>query len=460
MVAAPEAKAPREAAKAAVELGEESLELHVLAENEVVEPENEPEEQEELICFDRKSAWSIPLVISAKDFMEAFFACALLMVNVAMQSLFTLIIASPEFLGTDFKENVQSAETWRSSFAHNVAYVDLSGKSLATRVCDEDGSLIYSTSQVDLVSHINSYLGLSKLGSQGFAVTSFQPGVLLAVLCILLWIICVVRELRSVWYVLQAVVFGRSLGGMRLSGRRAAAMAMVCLARAGVACALLVSGTLWLSRTTSITELMLNAVALEAVLHVDEFIFSAFVPTRLQQKIQRLPPCMLKKSSRWPQVENLLLASILMAALGLPYFLLLSPLKDDMLAVKTALCGGELTFAVGMNNQLVGRTQTTGPGALANRSYEQVVAMEYAFPNASVQHLPSLNLPGYSVLLDWMNRRYEEFQVGNDVCYRHGIGADYSIFLAVAAFEARTPEARSCEDGERASCSVHVRYDM
>ena len=41
-------------------------------------------------------------------------------------------------------------------------------------------------------------------------------------------------------------------------------------------------GSRWLARTTSITELMLNCVALEAVLHVDEFIFTALVPTNLQ----------------------------------------------------------------------------------------------------------------------------------------------------------------------------------
>ena len=47
---------------------------------------------------------------------------------------------------------------------------------------------------------------------------------------------------------------------------------------------------------------MLNSVALEAVLHVDELIFSAFVPTQFQQQTQRLPPVMMRKSSRWPRV--------------------------------------------------------------------------------------------------------------------------------------------------------------
>ena len=40
--------------------------------------------------------------------------------------------------------------------------------------------------------------------------------------------------------------------------------------RASIASILLVAGILWLARTTSIQDLMLNAVALNAILDVDE----------------------------------------------------------------------------------------------------------------------------------------------------------------------------------------------
>ena len=435
------------------------MQIHVISQEpkaglKKVEAGAEKDLQEELICFDRKSAWSIPLVISWSNFSESVFACALLIVNIAMQSLFTLIIASPEFLGTDFSDNLETARVWRSSAAHDVQFVDLSGKSLATRVCDEDGSLIYSTAQAALVSSINSYLGLGKLGPEGFSVTSFQPGVLLAVLCILLWIICIVRELRNVWYVLQAVLFGGTARvgqggeGMQVSGRRATAMSLACLGRATVACALLVSGTLWLSRTTSITELILNCVALEAVLHVDEFIFSALVPTQLQQQIQRLPPVMMRKSNLWPRVENLVLAVILMAALSLPYFLLLSPLTDDMLAVKTELCGGTLTFAVGMNNQVVAHSPTNGPGFDVNQTYVQAAAMYYAFPTDSSEKLVTpLKFPHISSLRNWMPMRYDEWLYDYDQCHRHGkLGVDFSLFLSAAAFAAGVPALQSCQE--------------
>ena len=449
------------AQKAQVSSGEEEVEreadgsIQVSPETDAKAAMEEAEEcaeedlEEELICFDRKSAWSIPLVLSMNSFAESVFVCALLIVNVAMQSLFTFIIASFWFLGEGFSANLQTARVWRSSFAHDVQFVDLAGRSLATRVCDEDGSLLYSATQVTLVSSINSYLGPEKLGERGFAVTSFQPGALLAVLCILLWIICVTGELRQVWYVLQAVLFGDRQtnpakrvrpGVPALSGRRAAAMAFVCLGRAAVACALLVSGTLWLSRTTSITELMLNSVALEAVLHVDEFIFSAFVPTHFQQQIQRLPPVMMRKSSRWPRVENLVLACILLTGLLLPYFLLLLPLTDDMLAVKKQLCGGTLTFALGSNDKIVGFANTTGPdedgvrgGIEGSQTYAQAMAMQYAFPTSEGERVVPYPTPALSVLRKWMSEDYYRYKTRYDACYRHGLGGDFSLFIAAAS---------------------------
>ena len=61
------------------------------------------------------------------------------------------------------------------------------------------------------------------------------------------------------------------------------------LARAIVTGLLLYAGVVWLANTTSITELMLNAVALGAVLQVDEMFFAALMPKKIQIKIQAGP---------------------------------------------------------------------------------------------------------------------------------------------------------------------------
>ena len=243
---------------------------------------------QEMVCFDTKSAWSIPLVLSRDNPVESTFASLLLMMNATMQILFTIILVSPEFLGVGLSEQLESARVWRRSSAHDVQYVDLSKRSLGNRVCAEDGSLIFSTAQSDRISEINSYLGLDSLA---FELPNFQPGVLLSVLCILLWNICIFGELRSVWYVLRGMLmstrwvsetnenrcvadvwqFSRNFTELLvktcmpgLSWKRTIIMTLVCVGRAVVACALLTSGSIWLGYTTSISELMLNSVALEA----------------------------------------------------------------------------------------------------------------------------------------------------------------------------------------------------
>jgi len=45
--------------------------------------------------------------------------------------------------------------------------------------------------EATLVSHINSYMGLKH---DEFEVGFFQPGILLCMLCILLWALCVYKD--------------------------------------------------------------------------------------------------------------------------------------------------------------------------------------------------------------------------------------------------------------------------
>ena len=69
--------------------------------------------------------------------------------------------------------------------------MDLAGTSLVTRVCKGDGSVILSTVQATLVEHVNSFLGMEK---DGFDLPAFQPGILLCMLCIVLWALCVYKD--------------------------------------------------------------------------------------------------------------------------------------------------------------------------------------------------------------------------------------------------------------------------
>ena len=186
-----------------------------------------------------------------------------------------------------------------------------------------------------------------------FELGSFQPGVLLAVLCIFLWNLCVFKELRTISQLMRVVIhmpkasvtsFSATQAGRfaAMAPSRCAVMSVVCLGRAIIAGVLLLAGSVWLARTTSISELMLNAVALESVLHVDEFLFSSFMPTLIQHAVQNLGPAEIPHSRRGSRTETLMLLAVLVTAAILPYTMLVEPLSAEMLATKNELCGGNL----------------------------------------------------------------------------------------------------------------------
>ncbi|CAJ1396027.1 unnamed protein product [Effrenium voratum] len=406
---------------------------------------------DEDITFQKRSAWSIPLVLNWSNLSESIFASLLLILNVTTQLLLTIVLVSPGFIGEDFFKKLESARNWRRSFAHDIKYASMSDRSLATMVCDEDGSLIFSTAQAGLVAEINSYLGLSKSGDGAFQLPYFQPGVMLSVLCILLWAICIGRELRNVWSVARALRYTGHLGGtwQDLPWQRALSMAVVCLSRTAVAVALLISGSMWLARTTSITELMLNCVALEAVLHVDEFIFTALVPTNLQQLIRTLPPVKIPKGRRWPLVENCILFLGLTAALVLPYSLLHAPLSKTMVAVKMELCAGNLEFVMGVKDDLVRVVPTrTSVSDLPEMTYIETAVLEYAFPS-KVKKPVAVPIEELDVTRTYelLSQGYGVWKRERDICRQHNEnGTNFSAYLASAAFAVGMPGATSCEE--------------
>ena len=96
---------------------------------------------------------------------------------------------------------------------------------------------------------------------------------------------------------------------------------------------------------------MLNAVALNAILDVDEFLFAGMMPIKLQHAVQSLEPIQVKYSRRRSQCETLVHLSLILTTVLLAYSLLLVPLSSSMQIVKNELCGGNQTFVVSYNRQ-------------------------------------------------------------------------------------------------------------
>ena len=79
---------------------------------------------------------------------------------------------------------------------------------------------------------------------------------------------------------------------------------MTYVVRVAIASVLLFGGILWLARTTSIEELMLNAVALNSILDVDEFLFAGMAPIKIQSAIRNLKPISVSYSRCRSQLES------------------------------------------------------------------------------------------------------------------------------------------------------------
>ncbi|CAE7344491.1 unnamed protein product [Symbiodinium natans] len=332
------------------------------------------------VCFE-ESVWCMPLVIGLADAgkFDRVFAVLLVFLNLGMQTAFSWVLLSDSFMGAAFDSNIDHAKKWRTSVAHDYKFIDLADTSLVSRVCSGDGALILSTTQANLINHINSFLGL-KDGS--LQAPFFRPGVLLCTVCIILWTLCVYKEFRSIWLQMEAAMTipKRSTTKVRnhtflsMSYGRFLLLLTTYIARTAIATVLLVAGVLWLARTTSIEELMLNAVALNAILDVDEFLFAGMLPLRYQHAIRRLDPIKVSYSHGRSQAESFLhflsLGSLVLAS----YFLLIGPLSETMLTVIREMCGGTQNFAVSYNSntQRPYGLMTEIPGTARNLTHTEL----------------------------------------------------------------------------------------
>eukprot|EP00931_Biecheleriopsis_adriatica_P088169 TRINITY_DN62540_c0_g1_i1.p1 TRINITY_DN62540_c0_g1~~TRINITY_DN62540_c0_g1_i1.p1 ORF type:complete len:861 (+),score=144.06 TRINITY_DN62540_c0_g1_i1:119-2701(+) len=319
-----------------------------------------------------ESVWNLVLVVgftgaAYTDIAISFFLFAM---STLMQLLFSYIVMTADFLGTGMDAHKADAHDWRIKVAHDHSHLNLAQMSLANRVCQSDSSLIVANGQADLVSMINAYLSLSTDPSHPayFEAPLLSTGPMLCFVCIMLWTLYICQELRdnslSVRAVLRIPISPQTdLEDMKLTsislGRRACFLSLRAL-RAAISFCLLYAGIIWLSRTTSIQDLVLNAVALGAVLDIDNIVFSAMMPIKVQLAIQELEAVKIKYDKRRSQIEasGVFLFAVVVLLSALVFALL--PLRAAMQDVKFEFCGGNQDFVVAENplTQIVVSYQT------------------------------------------------------------------------------------------------------
>ncbi|CAE7324409.1 unnamed protein product [Symbiodinium pilosum] len=314
-----------------------------------------PDTTQEPVAF-METTLNLVLVLgyTGSGWIDILIAAILLFASMAMQMTFCIILLTEDFLGQPFSEQIQIAQNWRRSVAHDYKYMDLEQTSLTSRVCNGDGKLILSTEHASLLEQINDFLDLRQ-GS--FELPYFQPGTLLCMLCIFLWCLYICNELRSSLLSLEAVAqVPRSNrtqvqrgNFMSISWSRFLVYFLLRCYRICIALGLLYAGVLWLGATTSITDLILNAVALSAVLQVDEIFYAALMPKQVQTSILDLEAIKVRYTHRRSQLESLLLFAFMAGLTLWPYLSVVGPLTENMMQVKWAYCGGRQDFVVASN---------------------------------------------------------------------------------------------------------------
>ena len=109
---------------------------------------------------------------------------------------------------------------------------------------------------------------------------------------------------------------------------------------------LVIVGTTFLVYTVSVTELILNAVALGIILDIDDLLFDAMATTPGRHLVHQLDPLPMPSMPRIRGADaKSVFMSIFIPALTLfVYYAMLEPFVGTLTSVKLAMCGGNQNF--------------------------------------------------------------------------------------------------------------------
>ena len=272
-------------------------------------PQSSPDSDSEEIKLET-SLWMMPLFVGSGAFGAGASALLfmLLVANVIVQYMFAFIVR--DTMIQPFHENyVNQLLSWRRTTAHDATFYNpILKQSLAMRVCKNDYSLIYGNGQRDLYNDLLTYLGKNGDGQGGPFVEGGAQGPTMCFLALLAFLLVISREVNATVRVSAAVLALPRGGGTtlnlkngelafeRLSYGRLTGFLLTMTLRTGVCVLLAMYGCEFLVHTISIGDLLLNAVALEFVLNMDELIFEALAPSRVLRLVDTTKPLAVPKA--------------------------------------------------------------------------------------------------------------------------------------------------------------------
>lgn len=172
-----------------------------------------------------------------------------------------------------------------------------------------------------------------------------------------------------------------------ITNRRVVASYCLLIYRLFAAALLIYVGTFFLVYTIDVTELILNAVALEIILDIDDLIFDSLATTTGRHLVHHLEPLPMPSLPRvrGADIKSILMSCILPVIAIWVYLTMLAPMVQDLGAVYNDLCGGYLGFVWSVDKRhVVHFAQTQGDGwenstgSLQLRGISEAIALDAA----------------------------------------------------------------------------------
>jgi hypothetical protein len=340
--------------------------------------------------------------------------------NIAMQVAFCVLVFLYMQDADITTDTLDELLNWRVTVAHNINYADtVMHRSMIADMCEENAQaqLHMSATQASWHETIESF-------TQGGA------GMVLMYLAQTLWICTVLRELASACSFGSALFYlnrghktrivvtesddasfnleknevsrmSRTPSGCMESlltlmvvvrvksittERYWACLIMIAFFRFAMGVTIGIAGILYLSKTNVKEDLVLNAIALEFIMGIDELLFAVFAPRRMQTLMLNLEALPLpdKVFSRAPGCLAMAKVVVVVAVLLCVQFTLLGPFFNTLEQADDILCGGELNFVWTLNpaTQMVHVART----ASASEAWDLVHlhVLQVAQPNLEV----------------------------------------------------------------------------
>lgn len=258
-------------------------------------------------------------------------------------ALLILYLVDKTFLGRQFP-TVEEVSSWRATEGHLLANIGPSGASLVSRLCKSDHGLITALDKQEVLDSLDLYL-------------TNHAGLVLTAVMLMVWILEVSQELLAALSFISAVL-DRPTGATiiinqddcllvgSVSCQRKVGMCLLTLLRLAKAGWLLLQGAWWIAVTITMTDLILNAVALAFVLELDTM-FAGLLTFHTKTLLADLQPLPQKRSLLHGYFVPAITFGAGLLFAGYTIYSTSIPLAQEMHHVKSALCGGPQDFVYG-----------------------------------------------------------------------------------------------------------------